>query len=53
MKWLEELCIDKWDLHIPCKVNEEDKTIVTKVNLHKIDDSIPQSNDNGDGDDIS
>ena len=41
------------DLVVKTEMNEEDKTIVTKVNLHKIDDLIPQSNDNGDGDDIS
>ena len=41
------------DLVVITEMNEEDKTIVTKVNLHKIDDLIPQSNDNGDGDDIS
>ena len=41
------------DLVVKTEMNKEDKTIVTKVNLHKIDDLIPQSNDNGDGDDIS
>ena len=41
------------DLVVKTEMNKEDKTIVTKVNLHKIDDLLPQSNDNGDGDDIS
>ena len=41
------------DLVVKTEMNEEDTTIVTKVNLHKIDDLLPQSNDNGDGDDIS
>ena len=41
------------DLVVKTEMNEEDKTIVTKVNLHKIDDLLPQSNDNRDGDDIS
>jgi len=31
----------------------EDEQIVTKVNLNKIDDLIPQSKDDGNGDDIS
>ena len=30
-----------------------DKTIVTRINLNKIDDMIPQSKDDGNGDDIS
>ncbi len=41
------------DLVVKTEMNEEDKTIVTKVNLHKIDDLIPQSKDDGNGDDIS
>ena len=32
---------------------DEDKQIVTKVNLNKIDDLLPQSKDDGNGDDIS
>ena len=31
----------------------EDEQIVTKVNLNKIDDLLPQSKDDGNGDDIS
>lgn len=40
------------DLIVKTEVNE-DKTIMTRINLNKIDECIPQSKDDGDGDDIS
>ena len=40
------------DLIVKIDTNE-DKTIVTRINLNKIDDMIPQSKDDGNGDDIS
>ena len=44
---------DFMDLIVKTEINEEDKTIMTKVNLNKIDDLLPQSKDDGNGDDIS
>ncbi len=44
---------DFMDLIVKTELNKEDKTVVTKVNLAKIDDLLPQSKDDGNGDDIS
>ena len=43
---------DFMDLIIKTETNE-DKQIVTKINLNKIDELLPQSKDDGNGDDIS
>ena len=40
------------DLIVKIDTNE-DKTIVTRISLNKIEDLIPQSKDDGNGDDIS
>jgi len=40
------------DLIVKTETND-DKTIMTRINLNKIDECIPQSKDDGDGDDIS
>jgi len=44
---------DFMELIVKTEINEEDKQIITKVNLNKIDDLLPQSKDDGNGDDIS
>tara|TARA_E500000318_G_scaffold108802_1_gene120413 strand:- start:1824 stop:2219 length:396 start_codon:yes stop_codon:yes gene_type:complete len=43
---------DFMDLIVKTETNE-DKQIVTKINLNKIDELLPQSKDDGNGDDIS
>ena len=41
------------DLIVKTEISKEDEQIVTKVNLKKIDELLPQSKDDGSGDDIS
>lgn len=44
---------DFMDLIVKTEMDEENDTVVSKINLNKIDDLLPQSKDDGDGDDIS
>jgi|TARA_Y200000002_G_scaffold236771_1_gene195574 hypothetical protein len=41
------------DLIVKTEISKEDEQIVTKVNLKKIDELLPQSKDDGSGDDTS
>tara|TARA_B100000073_G_scaffold16527_1_gene13367 strand:+ start:1013 stop:1411 length:399 start_codon:yes stop_codon:yes gene_type:complete len=41
------------DLIVKTEISKEDAQIVTKVNLKKIDELLPQSKDDGSGDDTS
>ena len=38
---------------VKTEISKEDEQIVTKVNLKKIDELLPQSKDDGSGDDTS